>query len=88
MGDWIFVLVPVTAIVFTFIFLTRWIELRHAHKKRAHDAAHGGHFEKLEARIAARDRAIDELEQRIRVLERIVTDSGSKLSEEIDRLRA
>lgn len=88
MSSWFPFLIPITAIVFTFVFLIRWMELRHARRNRHDDAELRRQLEDLEAKIAARDRAIDGLEDRIRVLERIVTDAGSRLSDEIERLRA
>ena len=45
----------------------------------------------IEVALAERDATIANLEERVRVLERIVTDSSSnssRLSEEIERLRA
>lgn len=42
----------------------------------------------IEARIAASNNAgTDKLEQRVRVLERIVTDRGIDVADEIERLR-
>jgi hypothetical protein len=42
----------------------------------------------IEVALAERDATIANLEERVRVLERIATDSSSRLSDEIDRLRA
>jgi len=42
----------------------------------------------IEVALADRDATIANLEERVRVLERIATDSSSRLSDEIDRLRA
>jgi hypothetical protein len=42
----------------------------------------------IEVALADRDALIANLEERVRVLERIATDSSSRLSDEIERLRA
>ncbi|HEX7081617.1 MAG TPA: hypothetical protein VF329_11435 [Gammaproteobacteria bacterium] len=82
------ILVPITAIVCTFLFLMRWLQLRHARARNEQDTALSRRLEELQARVEARDRAIEGLEERVRVLERIVTDDSTKLRDDIDRLRA
>ncbi|HEY1604224.1 MAG TPA: hypothetical protein VGF77_01345 [Allosphingosinicella sp.] len=70
--------IPIIAIVSATVF-TPWLKLKERRME-------------LEAQMTAEKAAqyatkTERLEQRMRVLERIVTDKGIDLSEEIDRLR-
>ena len=80
-ASWIWVLIPITAIlagVFGGI-IKRWIrlkerELQHTSAMTAEKAAqYAAHTERLE--------------QRVRVLERIITDKGIGVAEQIEQLR-
>jgi hypothetical protein len=77
MATWIWVLIPLAAIAAG--VLKRWFDL----KERQIEAV------TLEAAEKAAQYAsqTERLEQRMRVLERIVTDRGIDVSEEIERLR-
>jgi hypothetical protein len=77
MGTWIWVLIPLAAIVAGVI--KRWFTL----KERQLDAATKETAEKA-AQYAAKS---ERLEQRVAVLERILTDRGTVIAEEIERLR-
>ena len=77
MATWIWVLIPLAAIIAGVV--TKWLALkekqieamsREAAEKAAQYAAH-----------------TERLEQRVRVLERIATDKGIDLADEIERLR-
>ena len=76
-ATWIWVLIPITAIFAGVI--KHWFSLQ---EKRlqivSHDSAERA------ARYAAQT---ERLEQRVRVLERIITDKGMELNDEIERLR-
>lgn len=77
MASWIWVLIPIVAILAG--VMKRWISL----KEREID-----HLQRDAAEKQARYAAMTErLEQRVRVLERIATDKGIDVSEEIERLR-
>ena len=77
MASWIWVLIPIVAILAG--VMKRWISL----KEREID-----HLQRDAADKQARYAAMTErLEQRVRVLERIATDKGIDVSEEIERLR-
>ena len=77
MASWIWVLIPIVAILAG--VAKRWISL----KEREID-----HLQRDAADKQARYAAMTErLEQRVRVLERIATDKGIDVSEEIERLR-
>ena len=70
--------IPIVAVVGTLI-IKPWL----AHREKAME---------IEARMVAEKAAqyaahTERLEQRVRVLERIVTDKGIALSDEIDKLR-
>ena len=77
MGNWIWVLIPIVAILAGVV--KRWIAL----KEKEIDALQRDAAEK-QARYAAQTEG---LEQRVRVLERIATDKGIDVAEEIERLR-
>ncbi|HEX7081516.1 MAG TPA: hypothetical protein VF329_10915 [Gammaproteobacteria bacterium] len=80
-------LIPIVAIVCTFVFLMRLARLKHA-RAQDRDQPTRRELDELKERLEDRDRHIRTLEDRIRVLERIVTDESRKLSSEIERLRA
>lgn len=75
--------------------VTTWIRAKHGYPVEdslgGHVHASGGSSKdltrKLEAELVKRDETIRKLEERVRVLERIVTDRSTTISEEIDRLR-
>lgn len=76
-ASWIWVLIPLAAILAG--VMKRWIDLQQARLDRLSREA-----------IDMADRQADQverLEQRVRVLERIVTDKGLDLADEIERLR-
>jgi hypothetical protein len=77
MASWIWVLIPIVAILAG--VMKRWISL----KEREIDHLQRDAVEK-QARYAA---MTERLEQRVRVLERIATDKGIDVSDEIERLR-
>lgn len=76
-ASWIWVLIPLTAI--SMKGFRSWLAL----KERQLDAQSRETAEKTAQYAAQTER----LEQRVRVLERIVTDKGMDLSDEIERLR-
>ena len=76
-ASWIWVLIPIAAI-FAGV-LKHWLAL----KDRKLDAATHEAADKA-ARYSAQT---ERLEQRVRVLERIITDKGFEVSDEIDKLR-
>ncbi len=80
-ASWIWVLIPITAIICG-IFASvakRWIRLKEREMKLSSE---------MTAEKAAQYAAHTErLEQRVRVLERIVTDKGIDVADEIERLR-
>ncbi|HEX8191756.1 MAG TPA: hypothetical protein VF552_02565 [Allosphingosinicella sp.] len=77
MASWIWVFIPIVAILAG--VAKRWISM----KEREID-----HLQRDAADKQARYAAMTErLEQRVRVLERIATDKGIDVSEEIERLR-
>lgn len=71
-------LIPIVAIVGK-TFVKPWL----AHRERALEIE----ANKLAEKAAQYAAQTDRLEQRVRVLERIVTDRGLDLSDEIERLR-
>ena len=77
MGNWVWVLIPLAAIFAGVI--KRWFDI----KERQIAAVTTESAEKAAQYAAHTDR----LEQRMRVLERIVTDKGIDVSDEIERLR-
>jgi hypothetical protein len=77
MASWIWVLIPIVAILAG--VAKRWISL----KEREIDMLQRDAAEK-QARYAA---MTERLEQRVRVLERIATDKGIDVADEIERLR-
>ena len=77
MASWIWVLIPIVAIL-AGVF-KQWISL----KEKEIDSLQRDAAEK-KARYAAQT---ERLEQRVRVLERIATDKGIDVAEEIERLR-
>jgi hypothetical protein len=80
-ASWIWVLIPITAIVMGIGggIAKRWIRM----KERQMQAASAMTAERAAQYAAHTER----LEQRVRVLERIVTDKGIDLADEIERLR-
>lgn len=80
-ASWIWVLIPITAIVMGIGsgIAKRWIKM----KEREMQAANAMTAEKAAQYAAQTER----LEQRVRVLERIVTDKGIVVADEIERLR-
>jgi hypothetical protein len=89
-GNWIWVLIPITAILAGVV--TTWIRARHGYPLDKRAARRGewpqsNGLAELKATVAARDATIAKLEERVRVLERIATDRPASLREEIDRLR-
>ena len=80
-ASWIWVLIPITAIVAGIFggIAKRWIRL----KERELQVSSQLTAEKS-AQYAAHN---ERLEQRVRVLERIVTDKGIDVADEIERLR-
>jgi hypothetical protein len=88
--NWIWVLIPITAILAG--VLTTWIRARHGypldrHARRRGEWPQTNELAELKATVAARDATIAKLEERVRVLERIATDKPAALRDEIDRLR-
>jgi ABC-type phosphate transport system auxiliary subunit len=80
-ASWIWVLIPITAIVCGVFggVARRWIRLKEREMRLSSE---------MTAEKAAQYAAHTErLEQRVRVLERIVTDKGIAISDEIERLR-
>lgn len=77
MASWIWVLIPLAGIVAG--VMHKWLKL----KERQIDAVTTQSAEKAAQYAAHTDR----LEQRVRVLERIVTDKGIDVADEIERLR-
>jgi hypothetical protein len=77
MASWIWVLIPLAAIAAGVFH--KWLRL----KERQIDAVTVQSAEKAAQYAAHTER----LEQRVRVLERIVTDKGIVVADEIDRLR-
>lgn len=77
MASWIWVLIPLAAILAGVI--TKWLQL----KERQIEAVSRDAAEKAAQYAAQTER----LEQRMRVLERIVTDKGIDVADEIERLR-
>lgn len=77
MGNWVWVLIPLAAIIAGVI--KRWFDI----KERQIAAVTTQSAEKAAQYAAHTDR----LEQRMRVLERIVTDKGIDVADEIERLR-
>ena len=80
-ASWIWVLIPITAIVCGIFagVAKRWIRL----KERELQLSSQMTAEKAAQYAAHTER----LESRVRVLERIVTDKGIDLADEIERLR-
>jgi hypothetical protein len=76
-GSWIWVLIPIVAILAG--VMKHYLKL----KERQIDAVTVQSAEKAAQYAAHTER----LEQRMRVLERIVTDKGMDVSDEIERLR-
>ena len=76
-GEWLWILIPLAAIMAGVI--KHWFKL----KERQIDAVSRDAAEKA-AQYAAKT---DRLEQRVAVLERILTDRGTGLADEIERLR-
>jgi hypothetical protein len=75
--------------------ITTWIRAKHgypiddgagnlAHKSGPSSEEIAKHVAKA---LADRDATIAKLEERVRVLERVVTDEGTRLSDEIEKLR-
>jgi hypothetical protein len=77
MAQWIWVLIPLAAILAG--VMKRWLDIKE--KQIANVTTQSA--EKAAQYAAHTDR----LEQRVRVLERIVTDKGIDVSDEIERLR-
>ena len=79
--EWIWVLIPITAIVMGILagIAKRYFRL----KERQLDVANQMTAEKAAQYAAHTER----LEQRVRVLERIVTDKGIVVADEIEKLR-
>lgn len=77
MASWIWVLIPIVAILAG--VMKQWIGL----KEKEIEALQRDAVEKRERYAAQTER----LEQRVRVLERIATDKGIDVAEEIERLR-
>ena len=76
-ASWIWVLIPLAAILAGVV--KRWLAMKEKEIEMLRDEA---------ARTADRYAAQTErLEQRVRVLERIATDKGINVAEEIERLR-
>jgi hypothetical protein len=77
MGSWIWVLIPLAAI-FAGV-MKKWLSIKERQLElMSREAAEKG------AQYAAHT---DKLEQRVRVLERIATDRGIDVADEIERLR-
>ena len=77
MASWIWVLIPIVAILAG--VMRQWIGLKEKEiESLQRDAA------EKQARYAAQT---ERLEQRVRVLERIATDKGIDVADEIERLR-
>ena len=77
MATWIWVLIPLAAIIAGVV--TKWLAL----KEKQIEAMSREAAEKAAQYAAQTER----LEQRMRVLERIVTDKGIDVADEIERLR-
>lgn len=77
MASWIWVLIPLTAILAGVV--KKWLSI----KEREIELLRGEAAEKA-ARYAEQT---ERLEQRMRVLERIATDRGVDVADEIERLR-
>jgi hypothetical protein len=73
MASWIWVLIPITAILAG--VLKHWLKIKERQLEMTSQAA-----ERFEAQN-------HRLEDRVQVLERIITDRGMQVSEEIERLR-
>jgi hypothetical protein len=78
MASWIWVLIPLAAI-FAGV-MQKWLKLKEKQLEMV-----GRHTAEKAAEYAAHT---ERLEQRVRVLERIVTDKGLTVSDEIERLRS
>ena len=76
-ASWIWVLIPIAAI-FAGV-MKHWLAL----KDRQLDAV----AQEAADRAARYSAQTERLEQRVRVLERIITDKGFEVSDEIDKLR-
>jgi len=77
LATWIWVLIPLAAIIAGVV--TKWLAL----KEKQIEAMSREAAEKAAQYAAQTER----LEQRMRVLERIVTDKGIDVADEIERLR-
>ena len=77
MANWIWVLIPLAAILAGVVH--KWLSMKERQiEAMSHEAAHKA------AQYAAQT---ERLEQRVRVLERIVTDKGIDVADEIEKLR-
>jgi hypothetical protein len=92
-GSTVWIWIPIVAILSG--VATTWIRAKHGYPpysgryRRKHAAAEAqAEIDKLRSTAESQDAALAKLEERVRVLERIVTDSRSRLGEEIERLRA
>lgn len=77
--------------------ITTWIRAKHGYPVEdtlgfsVHPVKHTDEQalqKRLNDELAARDRTIADLKERVEVLERIVTDKSTRLSESIDRLNS
>jgi hypothetical protein len=95
---WVWVAIPIC--IFLSSVATTWIrakygypiEPRGPHGRRSRGEWHvpagaPGQVDKLKDALAASESKLAKLEARVRVLEKIVTDTSSRLGEEIERLR-
>jgi hypothetical protein len=91
--------VPIIAFVALFIVgwvITTWIRARHGYPlddgtgRLAHRSGPSSDdiAKQVAKALADRDATIAKLEERVRVLERVVTDEGARVSREIEQLRS
>jgi len=92
---WVWVAIPIC--IFLSSVATTWIRAKYGYPieprgRRSRGEWHvparmSGPAEKLKDALAPGEAKLAQLEERVRVLETIVTDTSSRLGEEIDRLR-
>jgi hypothetical protein len=92
---WVWVAIPIC--IFLSSVATTWIRAKYGYPieprgRRSRGEWHvptgaPGQAEKLKDALASSEAKLAQLEERVRVLEKIVTDTSSRLGEEIDRLR-
>lgn len=92
-GNWIW-LIPVALILSG--VATTWIRAKHGYPIASRRGPHGewhvpsgtpSQADELKEALSTSEAKLANLEERVRVLEKIVTDTSTKLGEEIERLR-